>query len=62
MIKFIEVKKSLGENRFNIHHINVFHIVDMYPWNGVTQIKLSTDNIIEVSDTVHEILEKINNI
>lgn len=62
MIKFIEVKKRLGENRFNIHHINVFHIVEMYTWNGVTQIKLSTDNIIEVSDTVHEILEKINNI
>lgn len=62
MAKFIKVKKILSENRFNIHYINVFHIVDFCTWNECTEILLSNNQTVEVTDTVQEILEKINNI
>lgn len=62
MIKFIEVKKRLSETKFNIHHINIFHIIEFYEWNGVTQITFSNSNTIEVLDTVEDIIERLNNI
>ena len=62
MKNFIEVKKGLTEARFNVHYINVLHIVDFYEWGGCTQIVLNNNRTIDVIDTVQEILEKINNL
>lgn len=63
-MRLIEVKKSLNTGlntgRFNLHYINVNHIVDVYEWSDLTIILLSTGDKIECVNALSDILTRIN--
>ena len=59
-MKLIEVSKKFGDTgRYNTHHINVNHIVEVYEWSGSTVILLSTGEKIECLEVLNNILGKI---
>jgi len=59
-MRLIEVNKSLNVGKFNLHYINVDHIVDVYEWSNQTVILLSTGDKIECVNVLSDILTKIN--